>query len=140
MKDSKFTKLIAVISVLALLVGATSGITVLAEDSSVTDEPTAASVGIISTNINYAARLEIVFAVSAEGLDDNAEVVMLFFKADPEAEGELTAGELYNKAYYRKTAASETQNVNGVDALIFTSRGIAATEAACCSRYQIYRR
>ena len=131
MKDSKFAKLIAVISATVLLVGALVGITVLAEDASqAADTTKVTSVGIVSANINYAAKLEYVYAVSAEELADNAEVVMLFFSKDPEVGGELSADKLYAKALYRKTAATETINVNGVDCLIFTSRGIAPQDAA----------
>lgn len=136
MKNSKFTKIIAVFASIVLLVGVFAAVTAMADAEAEATPPVYTSeVGIISMNVSYQARTELAFAVKDGGaLSDGAksrEVYLLFFNSNPDENGDLNGKQLYQNAVYRKSS-SGTVKVPGESegALLFRSNGILARDLA----------
>lgn len=113
MRNSKFAKLITAILALMLLVGSIAMITAFAEEGEAA--PTA-SARVVTENLNYASRTEIVFGVKAENLGEKDTLVMLFYN---EAQEEYT----YLNASYRKLAYA-IETIEDVECHLFVSKGI----------------
>ena len=130
MKNSNFTKIIAVFASIVLLVGVFAAVTAMADAEAATPVYTD-EVGIISMNVSYQARTELAFAVKDGGaISDGAksrEVYLLFFNSNPDENGDLSGKELYQNASYRKSSAGKV-NVQGESALLFYSNGILARD------------
>ena len=122
MRNSKFTKLLSVILAAVLLFGTFASLLSSAEevtgDTASETTETVKSVKIISKNLNYASRTEIVYAVKAENVEKNDSVVMLFW--DEEQTEYTYQNALYRKSFYGQGAV---QDVEGC--YFFASRGIA---------------
>ena len=126
MRNMKFTKLLSVILAAVLLLGSFASVLSFAEDD-VADEPVqeeaAVGVEIISKNLNYASRTEIVYAVEANGVKKTDSVVMLFWN-----EAQAEDGYTYEKALYRKSFYGRDTIIDVEGCYLFSSRGIAPKE------------
>ena len=120
MRNSNLTRLLSVMLAAVLLFGTFASVLSFAEDTTAgeTTEDAKKSVAIISKNLNYATRTEIVYAVEAKNVEKHDSVVMLFWDAE---QTEYTyANALYRKSFYGKGT------VLGVEGCyLFASRGIA---------------
>ena len=121
MRNSRLTKIVTVIlaSVLLccsfLMIGA-------AAETSVADEN---RVTVVSKNVSYEARMELVFALTCDDLAENEEVVLLFWETAPDLS--MSAEELYKSALYRKYAFADEQTVLDYEnCYLYKSNGIAA--------------
>ena len=123
MRNMKFTKLLSVILAAVLLLGSFASVLSFAEDDAA-DEPVqeeaAVGVEIISKNLNYASRTEIVYAVEANGVKKTDSVVMLFWN-----EAQAEDGYTYEKALYRKSFYGRDTIMEVEGCYLFSSRGIA---------------
>ena len=120
MKKTRFTKLLSAILVAVLLLSTFASVLAFAEDASagVVADEAVKSVSIISKNLNYASRTEIVYAVEAVGVEEDDSVVMLFW--DGEQTEYTYENALYRKSFYGK------DTVQGVEGCyLFATRGIA---------------
>ena len=122
MRNSKFTKLLSAILAVVLLLGTFATVLSFAEEEVPVEEETV-SVEIISKNLNYAARTEIVYAVEAKGVTENDSVVMLFWNEAQPDDGYTYEKALYRKSFYGKGTVLEVE-----DCYLFSSRGIAPKE------------
>ena len=108
MRNSRLTKIVTVILAAVLLVCSVAAISVAAEGA---DE--SYRVAVVSNNVSYDARMEIIYALKCDDLAN------------------LTAEELYESAAYRKTAFSEGETVLEVEnCMLFGTNGIAASKIA----------
>ena len=122
MRKSRFTKIITVILAMVLLACSAVAVSAFAEETNEDYRVT-----VVSKNVCYDARMELVFALTCDGLAENEEVYLLFWENAPDLT--KSASELYASALYRKTAASVGETVQEVtDCMIFESEGIAASK------------
>ena len=119
MRNSKFTKLLSVILTAVLLFGTFASVLSFAEDEAVVEE--VPSVEIISKNLNYASRTEIVYAVEATGIKETDSIVMLFWNDEQ-------ANYTYENALYRKSFYGKGTVLDVEGCYLFKSRGIAPKE------------
>ena len=125
MRNSRFTKIVTVLLAVVLLVMSAVAISVVAEDAGEDYR-----VSVISNNVSYDARMEIIYALKCDDLAENEELYLLFWTEAPDV-ANMSAKELYDSALYRKTAFSENETVGDVDGcLLFASNGIAASDIA----------
>ena len=84
-------------------------------------------VTVVSNNVSYDARMEIIYALKCDDLAEGEEVYLLFWDQMPDMT--KSAEELYASALYRKTAFAENETVLTVDGCdLFASEGIAASK------------
>ena len=122
MRNSRLTKIVTVILAMVLLVMTAAAISVAAEGNG--DEY---RVTVVSNNVSYDARMEIIYALKCDDLAEGEEVYLLFWDEMPDLN--MSAEELYNSALYRKTAFSENETVLTVEGCdLYASEGIAASE------------
>lgn len=130
MKNSKFTKLIAIVASVVLLIGATVAIAVMADSAEPAPVLKTDKLGVVGINASYDAQTRMAFAVEnkldavAEGV--TRDIYLLFFNADPDANGEKDGYTLYKNAVARSSQADVMKNGN----LIFYSNGIMAKDIA----------
>ena len=123
MRNSRLTKIVTVILAAVLLVCSVAAVSVAAEGSGEDYR-----VAVVSNNVSYDARMEIVYALKCDDLAENEEVYLLFWDKAPDV-ANMSAAELYASALYRKTAFSENETVLDVEGCdLFVSDGIAASE------------
>lgn len=130
MKNSNFTKIIAVVASVVFVICASVAITVMA-DSEVEAPVYTHDVGIYSMNVSYKAQTELAFCVQDDGVAsegaESREVFLLFFNSNPDQNGDLSGEELYRSAAYRKSSTG-TATVGDVKGLLFYSNGILAKD------------
>ena len=123
MRNSRFTKIVTVLLVMVLLVMSMAVVSAVAEGAE--DDY---RVTVVSNNVSYDARMEVIYALKCDDLADNEELCLLFYTAAPDVVNK-SAAELYASAAYRKTAFSEGETVLDVeDCMLFGSNGIAASK------------
>jgi hypothetical protein len=123
MRNSRFTKIVTVLLAMVLLVMSMAVVSAVAEGAE--DDY---RVTVVSNNVSYDARMEIIYALKCDDLADNEELCLLFYTAAPDVAGK-SAEELYASAAYRKTAFSKGETVRDVeDCMLFGSNGIAASK------------
>ena len=125
MRNSRLTKIVTVILAAVLLVCSVAAISVAAEGANESYRVT-----VVSNNVSYDARMEIIYALKCDDLAENEELCLLFWETAPDV-ANLTAEELYESAAYRKTAFSEGETVLEVEnCMLFGTNGIAASKIA----------
>ena len=108
---TKALKIATLIVSLALVIGMAFAIGTSAENTP--------SLKIISKNLSYGGTISIAFAVEAQNVGDN-EVSLLVYDTEPASE---TA-----EPSYTVSESLKNQNVHGVNAQVFFTRGIAAKD------------
>lgn len=123
MRNSRLTKIISALLVASVMLACAFAVSVFAGG----DGATEARVAVVSKNVAFEARTELVFAVTCDDLQENEEVYLLFWETAPDLT--LSAEDLYKKAAYRKTAYASGVTVGEVEnCMLIASNGIAASK------------
>ena len=130
MKNSRLTKILALLLCLVLVIGAVVAIVVLADEDQSGAIKTTDKVGIAAVNLDFGEKHQMVYAVRADEeylAETDGMLCLLFWDHDPEADGEKSAWDLYKSAQDRKFTETKME-VNGEECYVFTSSGVAVSD------------